>query len=186
MPPKAKFTKEQIVAAALDIVREQGIDAVTARELGARLGSSARPIFTVFASMEEVMGEVILAAKACYKEYIDEGLAEKVPFKGVGMQYIRFAKEEPELFKLLFMTEKENIPEGFDAMAAVDDNYKRILKSVQEPFHLTEERAKKIYRHLWIYTHGIAVLFAGGICSFSEEEINDLISEIFSGLIKNK
>lgn len=186
MPPKAKFTREQIVAAALEIVREQGMDAVTARELGARLGSSARPIFTVFSSMEEVMEEVVLAAKACYKEYIDRGLAEEMPFKGVGRQYIRFAKEEPELFKVLFMTGKENIRESFAGIMAEDDNYERILKSVQEPYHLTAERAKRIYRHLWIYTHGIAVLFASGMSSLSEKEINDMISEIFIGLMKDK
>lgn len=185
MPPKAKFTKEEIIAAALKITREQGIGAVTARELGARLGSSARPVFTVFSSMEEVAEEVVRAAKVCYKKYIDRGLAEEVPFKGVGMQYIRFAKEETELFKLLFMTGKENMPESFEVMPAVDDNYKRILKSVRESYHLTEERAERIYRHLWIYTHGIAVLFASGVCSFSEDEIDDLISEIFLGLMKN-
>ena len=54
MPPKPKFTKEEIVAAALELVSEKGIEALTARELGVRLGSSARPIFTAFNSMEEV------------------------------------------------------------------------------------------------------------------------------------
>lgn len=54
MPPKAKFTKEEIVEAALGIAHESGFDALTARTLGERLGSSARPIFTVFKSMDEV------------------------------------------------------------------------------------------------------------------------------------
>ena len=63
MPPKAKFTKDEILNTALNITREQGIDAVTARELGARLGSSPRPIFTIFKSMEEVKDFVILKAK---------------------------------------------------------------------------------------------------------------------------
>lgn len=185
MPPKAKFTKEEIVTAALGIVREQGIEAVTARELGARLGSSSRPIFTVFTNMEEVISEVILAAKAHYKEYIDEGLSREVPFKGVGMQYIRFAKEEPQLFRLLFMTGKTSIPESFEMVMAVDDNYKQILRSVQESYHLTEDAAKRIYRHLWIYAHGIAVLFASGVGNFDEDEIDTLMTEIFTGLIKN-
>lgn len=58
MPPKPRFTREEIVAAALDIVSRQGIEALTARELGEVLGSSARPIFTVFRSMEELQQEV--------------------------------------------------------------------------------------------------------------------------------
>ena len=66
MPPKPKFSKEEIVSTALEIVREKGIEAVTARELGARLGSSARPIFTVFNSMEDVLHEILNSAKCIY------------------------------------------------------------------------------------------------------------------------
>ena len=58
MPPKPKFSKEEIIAAALDLVRAKGMEGLTARELGQRLGSSARPIFTVFSSMEEVQDAV--------------------------------------------------------------------------------------------------------------------------------
>ena len=61
MPPKAKFTKNEIVDAAMQIVREQGLEAVTSRELGKRLGSSACPIFTVFSNMEEVKSEIIMS-----------------------------------------------------------------------------------------------------------------------------
>lgn len=74
MPPKAKFTKEQIVNAALDIIKEQGTSELTARALGKKLGSSACPIFTVFDSMDEVMSETVKAAKALYAEYVKRGL----------------------------------------------------------------------------------------------------------------
>ena len=75
MPPRAKFTKEEIVTAALTIVREEGLSALTARNLGKSLGSSACPIFTVFSSMEEVYQAVIGAAKKIYKEYIEKGIS---------------------------------------------------------------------------------------------------------------
>ena len=66
MPPKPKFTKEEVTAAAYALVREQGIGALTARELGARLGSSARPIFTVFADMAELKSAVCERARGCF------------------------------------------------------------------------------------------------------------------------
>ena len=70
MPPKPRFTREEIVAAALDIVSRKGIEALTARELGETLSSSARPIFTVFRSMEELQQEVARAfAGEGYEEY---------------------------------------------------------------------------------------------------------------------
>jgi AcrR family transcriptional regulator len=71
MPPKAKFKKEQITQAALDIIREKGTDNLTARALADRLGSSACPIFTVFKNMEEVQQSAVEEAKALYKEYVD-------------------------------------------------------------------------------------------------------------------
>lgn len=74
MPPKAKFTREEIVEAAFSIVKADGFEALTSRALGTRLGSSARPIFTVFQSMDEVQQAVIEAAKVLYKEYVDQGL----------------------------------------------------------------------------------------------------------------
>ena len=58
MPPKAKFTKEQITKAALCVVSEKGAQALTAKELGAALGTSTTPIFTVFNSMQEVQDAV--------------------------------------------------------------------------------------------------------------------------------
>ena len=106
MPPRAKFSREEITDAAFAIVRAmtaEGMQALTARSLGDALGSSARPIFTVFQNMEEVQAAALTAARARYKEYVAQGLQEVPAFGGVGKQYIRFAAEEPKLFQLLFM-----------------------------------------------------------------------------------
>ncbi len=99
MPPRAKFTKEEIVNAALSIIRRDGVEALTSRALGQALGSSARPIFTIFDSMQEVQQETVQAAKALYREYVQRGLGEKPAFKGVGTQYILFSIQEPKLFQ---------------------------------------------------------------------------------------
>lgn len=88
MPPKARFSKEEIVSMALQITREHGIGAVTARELGARLGSSARPIFTVFQNMEEVNGEVVKAARLLYGQYINKGLQSQPAFREIGRAHV--------------------------------------------------------------------------------------------------
>lgn len=184
MPPKAKFTKEQIVEAGLDIVRNNGIEYLTARALSKKLNSSACPIFTVFQNMEEVQMEVKKSAKELYGEYIKEGLKQKPAFKGVGMQYIIFAIKEPKLFQLLFMTEQKSKPKVNNVLPIIDDNYEAILASVQNGYNLSKENSEKIYQHLWIYTHGIASLCATNTCKFSAEEIGRLISEIFKGILK--
>ena len=114
MPPRVKFTKEEIVEAALRVTREGGIDSLTARSLAAELGASTRPMFTYFETVDELKHEVYEAAKGIYKTYIERGLAEPVPFLGVGQNTIRFAREEPELFRLLFLQK----PDGADGGAA--------------------------------------------------------------------
>ena len=183
MPPKAKFTKEQITEAALDIIRDDGIENLTARALGKKLGSSVCPIFTVFENMEEVQTEVQKAAKALYAEYIQDGLNQELAFKGVGTQYIRFAINEPKLFQLLFMSQQQQKPAVANVLPIIDENYRQILLSVQNGYDMDENEAEKLYRHLWIYTHGIAVLCATNMCLFTAEEISKMITEVFKSLL---
>lgn len=185
MPPKAKFTKEEIVNAGIVILREQGIESVTAREIGNYLNSSARPIFTVFKSMNEVLQEIENKAKKIYTQYVKEGLENDIAFKGVGQAYIKFAKNEPKLFQLLFMKELPRQTGLEDILPVIDDNYDDILRSVKDSYRLSDEASLKLYHHLWIYTHGIATLFATGMCSFSDEEISNMLTEVFVSLLKN-
>ncbi len=184
MPPKAKFTKDEIIQAGLNIIRENGMEALSARALGTKLDSSARPIFTVFRSMEEVQEEVKNSAKSLYAEYVKKGLGQEKAFKGVGTQYILFAIQEPKLFQLLFMSEQKQNPAVVNVMPMIDENYKDILLSVQNEYHLSENLAEQLYRHLWIYTHGIAVLCATNMCIFTAEEINKMIAQAFRGILK--
>ena len=185
MPPKAKFKKEEITKAALDIVKADGFEALTSRELGIRLGSSARPIFTVFKNMEEVQQAVIQSAKMLYREYVDKGLTAEHPFKGVGTQYILFSVNEPKLFQLLFMTEQSKIPDLAGVLPMIDESYEKILRSIQDDYGIDRLLAEKLYRHLWIYTHGIATLCATRMCRFTGAEISSMITEVFASLLKN-
>lgn len=184
MPPRAKFTKNEIVEAAMQIVREHGLEAVTSRELGKRLGSSACPIFTVFSNMEEVKSEIIIETKEIYKGYVMEGLKQDVAFRGVGFAYIQFAIREPKLFHLLFMSEQSEPTDIGHTLMLIDANYEEILNSVKEPYGLQEDDAKRLYQHLWVYTHGIASMCATKVAVFTNEEIVSMMTDIFTSLLK--
>lgn len=185
MPPKAKFSKEEIIEAALNIVKTYGFEALTSRALGTQLGSSARPIFTVFKNMDEVQQSVIKSAKMLYKEYVDKGLTAEHPFKGVGTQYILFSVNEPKLFQLLFMTEQLQIPDLSGVLPLIEESYEEILLSIQNDYEINELSAKKLYYHLWIYTHGIATLCATKMCRFTSDEISSMITEVCMSVLKN-
>ena len=187
MPPKQKFNAKEVLEASLNLVRREGMDGLTARGLGAELGVSSRPIFTVFKNMEEVRQETVKAAKAVYNEYVEHGLAEDNPFKGVGMQYIRFAREEPRLFGLLFMTAGEKVLAPGEILPVIDENSEKILASVQTSYGLSRDIAYYLYQNMWIFTHGIACLCATGVSRLTEEEADARLTEMFIGqLIKIK
>lgn len=183
MPPKPKFTREEITKVALKIVRKEGIEKLTARYLGEKLGSSSFPIFTVFKNMDELHEEVNKAAMSLYKKYVKKALKSDLPLKEISRQYILFAIKEPVLFQILFMSEKDKKISTENLLPIVDENYNAILLSVQNTYNLPESKASQLCLHLWIYTHGIATLCATKTCIFSSDEINIKLAEIFQALL---
>ena len=183
MPPKPKFTKEAIIEAALELVSEKGMSALTSRDLGSRLGSSARPIFTVFNSMEEVQEEVKKAAIKRFESYAEKAIHYTPAFKQIGMQMILFAKEEPKLYQLGFMTENHNNHNFDDIYERLGDVAIQCVDVIQKDYGLSEADAKKLFEHVWIHTFGIGALCATGMCDFSEEQIIEMLGHDFVAML---
>lgn len=182
MPPKFKFTREQIISAALDVTRKNGIAGLTARGLAAELGSSAKPIFGLFQNMEEVQREVASAANTLYQSYIKKGMADNKfpPYKASGIAYIQFAKEEKELFKLLFMRDRtdEKIEENREEIRPILD---LIIKNLG----IDENEAYFFHLELWLYVHGIATMIATNYLEWDIEFIDKALTDAYQGL-KNR
>lgn len=165
---------------AYEMVRKSGIKVLSARNLASELGTSTAPIFTAFKSIAELKALVVERAKNLYKtEYLDRGLKHTLPFKGVGLNYVRFAKDEPELFKLLFM-QSDGSAEATHYLPSGDENGNMILTVVENSYQINEDKAKNLYNHLSIYTHGLAVLFAQRINIFTMEDVSRLLTEAFT------
>ena len=182
MPPKAKFTKTDIVNTAFEMVRNHGADIISARNVAVALGTSTAPIFTAFDSIESL----ILAAKEktvrFYREnYLDEALREELPFKAAGRNYVKFAKEEPELFKFIFMAEGDDQPTSH-YLPAGDPTSGDVLGAFVGNYDIDNDEARYIYNHMSVYTYGLAVLFARGCCVFTMEDVNRMMSEVFLAL----
>ena len=182
MPPKFKFTREQIVAAALEVTRKNGLAGLTARGLAAELGSSAKPIFGLFQNMEEVQSEVVSAANTLYQFYIQKGMEDNKfpPYKASGIAYIQFAKEEKELFKLLFMRDRtdEKIEENREEI-------RPILDLIMKNLGIDENEAYFFHLELWLYVHGIATMIATNYLEWDIEFIDKALTDAYQGL-KNR
>ncbi len=179
MPPKFKFTREQIAAAALGIVKKEGIDALTARSLAKALGTSPKPIFGLFSGMEELSAEVKKAAYDLYQSYIARALQSRdtPPYKASGMAYITFAKDEPHLFKLLFMCDRRG-----EIIQEDRESIRPLLTLIRQKLEVDEDTAYLIHLEMWIYVHGVATMIATSFLEWDTEFISESLSHIFWGL----
>ena len=182
MPPKVKFQKNEIVNAALNVVRKEGIDAVTAREVAKELQVSVGPIFTWFETMDQLKVEVYVLAKEKYRNYIEQGLKEKIPFLGLWHQYIRFAKEEPELYKLLFLAPPGETGGGAAEALKLSQNLAR--ESLMRICRMDARTADRYFRDLWLVAFSFATLIVTGDCPCSDGEMNAVLAEVSLSVCK--
>lgn len=182
MPPSVKFTKEEIVNAALQVVREKGAAALTTRQIAAVLGVSTRPIFTYFQNMQQVQEAVRQAAQTLYHSYIKKGLEQVHPFIGLGEQYIRFATQEPELYRLLFLP----LAPGSEnkAMEEMERTQNLVLDFLQQIYQLDEAAAKRFFRDVWLVAHSLAALIVTNCCPYSPEEIRQILTSVSLSVCK--
>ncbi len=177
MPPKAKLDRDSILEASLDILRRKGYGALNARALASRLGVSTMPLFHYFESMEEIRRATVQKGVEIYNEYMRRGYEHSLPFKGMGMAYIQFAKNEPELFRIFFMAPTEKIA----GLPAIDINSSIAVHAAADNLPKGAD-ADKVLTEMWICVHGLATLAVTGKADFSDEEISCMLSDVFLGL----
>lgn len=183
MPPKPRFKKEEIVAAAMEVVSEKGIESLTAQELRNRLKCSASPIFTVFNTMKEIQDEVRIAAMARFERYEAAAVADMPVFKQIGMKMVMFGVQEPKLYRLLFMKEHGNAVTFDDVFGELGDTAKICIDAIEKDYALTAEQAKLLFENVWIYTFGVGALCATKACHFTEEELSRMLTTEFQAML---
>lgn len=183
MPPKAKYTRDEIIQIALELVAERGIEALNARNLGAALGTSTRPVFTAFKSMGELTDEVKSAAMRRFDEYAETDAISAPQFKNVGMQMINFASEQPKLFQLLFMSEHEKTKDFGELFSQLGDTAGKCIEFIMHDYGLNHDEAMLLFRSVWLYTFGICVLIATKVCRYDEEKVSEMLSNAFIAFI---
>lgn len=180
MPPKIKITNEEIIDAAMNIVRQSGITSVNAREVAKILGCSIQPIFRNFKSMENLRKEVYKRAGEIHNGYMEEGLRlHQIPFLGMGMAYIDFARKEKNLFKFLFMSD-EIKGKGFLDMIKEEEN-QEIVTLISQMTGLKRESAEELFMDIWLMVQGIASLVATNDFDVSNEQIEKILKDSFLG-----
>lgn len=174
MPPSKKFQRDDIIKIACEIVKNEGLSDLNARRIAEELNCSTQPIYHNFSSMEELKEKVVEKIYCLYVSYMQEGEKEKRAYLEMGKSYIRFARDYPNYFKILFMAKSGLSPDDFIWNDSMGNS---ILQKGRSFSGLTEEEQKKFHLKVWIFTHGIATLAALETVEFTDSEIETLLAE---------
>lgn len=168
MPTTLKITKEKILDAAFSIARSYGINKVSNREIAKRLNCSIRPIYYQFKNVAELNKELYVKIEKFFYKFIMDNMIDTMPlYKQVGINYIKFAREETNLFKFLFMTRSDLIPKEF--ISKDQEDFKELVKLIKISTKLSDKDVESFHIKMWIFAHGIATLSANNTVEFNDE-----------------
>lgn len=181
MPRKTVIHKQDIINAAVEIVRTNGYENLNARAIAERLGCSTQPIFSNFRNMEDLTGNVVQRSLEIYNDFVAEEFRrphDYPPYKTNGMAYIRFAMEEKNLFKLLFMRDRTN-----ESSPAEESTFYDVLPLIMKATGLDKEQASLFHFEIWAAVHGIAVMVASSYYNADMDLISGTLTDVYQGLL---
>ena len=182
MPTTIRITKEMILNAAFDITRNEGIEKLSNREIAKKMNCSIRPIYYQFKNSEELYKALYNKINSYFYDFIMKNIADDIPhYKQIGINYIKFAQEETNLFKVLFMSPSRNLPNTF--VETDKTGFAGVVAAIKLSTHLSDKDIKSFHTKMWIFVHGIATLTVSRSFKFTEEQIRDLLSQEFQALM---
>lgn len=180
MPPKAKITKEMVIDAAFELARETGAENINARTVSKKLDCSTQPVMYHFATIEELKKAVYAKADRYHSEYLMNVKQDDVML-GIGLNYIRFAIEEPRLFTFLFQS---NFFIGKTLLEMIDaGELAPVISAMQEAAGGSIEQAKEIFLTVFLFAHGYASIIANNSLKYDEELIKAHLELAYKGAL---
>lgn len=180
MPPKVKITRQDVVEAAFELVRQGGMGAMNARAIARALNCSTQPIFRVFESMDDLKTAVMVRISEAYNAYFDAHLHREdvPPYKATGLAYIHFARDERELFKVLFMRDRTG-----EGHVEEDHSFDVAVERIMTATGLDRESAARFHLDMWVFVHGIATMLATSYLDLGDVLISELMTDAYRGFV---
>lgn len=176
MPRKAFFSKQEIIDKALEILRQQGPEAISARSLCKALGCSVSPLFTVYKNMDELFSDLHAAAEKLFENYMADVSDYQPAFKEFGMRLVKFSREEPQLFHYLFLDKNSE-------SVVADRKARECLQNIEGEYDLSEKQGLELYFQMWVFACGLSALCNKNPQQYSDSDISYLLSLQFSSVL---
>ena len=180
MPARRKIQKKDIIQESVSIVAKGGINALNARKIAKKLGCSTQPLFYIYENMDDLKKDVMNEIVKIFDIEVLKSETGQLEYKDIGINYIRFAKEEPELFKIMF---NRKINEGAFDFIDLTGSAKTILETISKQTGMSNEDAKQFHLRMWLYVNGIASLAANQTVEFNDEEIAELLKDQYVSML---
>lgn len=180
MPDRRKIQKEDIIQESVSIVAKEGINALNARKIAKKLGCSTQPLFYIYENMDDLKKDVMNEIVKIFDIEVLKSETGQLEYKDIGINYIRFAKEEPELFKIMF---NRKINEGAFDFIDLTGSAKTILETISKQTGMSNEDAKQFHLRMWLYVNGIASLAANQTVEFIDGEIAELLKDQYVSML---
>lgn len=181
MAPKAKITKDMIVEAGFDIVKTEGLERLTARRISEYLKCSTQPVLYYFSTVEEIKSAVYQKADEYHTNYIMNMSAEEDPLTAIGLNYIRFAKEERMLFRMLFQS--DGLSKNSISGLLQSSEKLPFMGFFEQEMGGNLEDAQEIFSTLFIFIHGYASLLANNELGYDEAELRSKLEKVWLGAV---
>ena len=182
MARKESVTKKIISDGAFELLRDQCIEMLTARKLAGYIGCSTQPIFRVYNGMEELFKELFNKAYEYYEDFCRSfERTSEVPFVNLALCYISFAKEEPNLFKLLFLNKHDEDITMYNLLNGKESGF--VIKELRSIKNLDMNYAEEIFMKVFVFMHGMACMVTNGEFDLSDSETEDMLVSVITQFI---
>ncbi len=181
MPPKTRITKEMIVRAAVEVARQGGYESINARTVAAQLHCSTQPVMYHFSTMEALKQAAYAQADRQHSDYLMASSPGQDPILGIGLNYIRFAVEEPQLFRFLFQSgyAKEN---NLMEMIASEELLP-VLAAMQAGTGLDPEQTRQVFLTVALFAHGYASIIVNNGLEYNEKLVAQHLTDAWNGAL---
>lgn len=181
MPPTVRFTRDAVLHAACQLMRREGMEALNARAIAKELGGSTQPIFRLFTNMEDLHRELILYVARQFQAHAEADMAQSdSPYIQLCTTYLLYGRDEPELFKLLFM--RDRVSEG---QYSDQTNFDFVFNIIKKETPLDDETALRFFERTWLFIHGLAVCIATKYIPCQDERyLISMVKEAYNAAVK--
>lgn len=181
MPPTVRFTRDAVLHAACQLMRREGMEALNARAIAKELGGSTQPIFRLFTNMEDLHRELILYVARQFQVHAEADMAQSdSPYIQLCTTYLLYGRDEPELFKLLFM--RDRVSEG---QYSAQTNFDLVFNIIKKETPLDDETALRFFERTWLFIHGLAVCIATKYIPCQDERyLISMVKEAYNAAVK--